>query len=89
MIERAYRLGSRFDSWGESFSYENWTAAFAAEGLSPQDYANRPRALDETLPWDRIDVGVTKAFFPARTRKGLPQRDDARLLHRLLRLRNS
>ncbi len=63
VIERAYRLGSRFDSWGESFSYENWTAAFAAEGLSPQDYANRPRALDETLPWDRIDVGVTKAFF--------------------------
>ena len=63
VIERAYRLGSRFDSWGESFSYENWTAAFAAEGLSPQDYANRARGLDETLPWDRIDIGVTKAFF--------------------------
>lgn len=28
-----------------------------------QDYANRARGLDETLPWDRIDIGVTKAFF--------------------------
>lgn len=63
VIERAYRLGSRFDSWGESFSYENWTAAFAAEGLSASDYANRARETDEILPWDVVDIGVTKGFL--------------------------
>ena len=32
-------------------------------GLDPEFYANRRRSVDEILPWDVIDCGVSKQFF--------------------------
>lgn len=58
-----HRMGIRFDGWDEMFSYEKWMDAFAAAGIDPAFYATRERALDEVLPWDIIDCGVTKEFL--------------------------
>ena len=33
--------------------------------------ANRPRALDEPLPWDHIDIGVSKQFLQREYKKAL------------------
>ena len=36
---------------------------FSATGIDPSFYANRAYGLDEVLPWDVIDCGVTKSFL--------------------------
>ncbi|MCL2377072.1 MAG: TIGR03960 family B12-binding radical SAM protein [Defluviitaleaceae bacterium] len=59
-IEAAWRLGARFDGWSEHFSGQIWRQAFEDAGLSVDFYAHRERPYDEILPWDFIDVRVTK-----------------------------
>ncbi len=59
----AHRLGQKFDGWDEHFSYENWLKAFENTNIDPAFYANRDFGLDEILPWDIIDCGVTKEFL--------------------------
>ena len=52
-----------FDAWDEGFSYERWLSVFERAGIDPAFYANRAFALDEWLPWDVIDAGVSKEFL--------------------------
>lgn len=58
-----YEHGGYFDAWNEYFDYDRWLEAFAATDIDPDFYTMRERDLDETLPWDFIDVGVTKEFL--------------------------
>lgn len=62
-IVKAYELGQKFDAWSEHFSFDRWMQAFKDVGISPEFYANRKMSYDETLPWDIIDIGVTKEFL--------------------------
>jgi hypothetical protein len=61
-IELAWRNGARFDGWNETFDLGRWLDAFETCGLSTADYIGA-RKRDELLPWDVVDVGVTKAFL--------------------------
>ena len=63
VIERAWRLGCRFDGWSDQFRYELWQQAFADCGVDPAFYATRERPLDEVFPWDHLDCGVDKPFL--------------------------
>ncbi|PIE17591.1 MAG: B12-binding domain-containing radical SAM protein [Proteobacteria bacterium] len=63
VIERAYRLGARFDAWQEHFDAELWDQAFADCGIDPTFYTHRERGADEPLPWDHIDVSVDRRFL--------------------------
>lgn len=63
VILAAYRGGCLFDAWSECFSMDRWKDAFAACAIDPDFYTDRERPLDEVLPWDFIDVGVTKEFL--------------------------
>lgn len=63
VIEEAYRLGCLYDSWTESFRNEPWMEAFANTGVDIAFYTTRKRELDELLPWDFIDIGVSKQFL--------------------------
>ncbi len=58
-----YEHGGFFDAWREFFDYSRWLEAFEACGISIDFYALRERPLDEVLPWDFIDIGVTKEFM--------------------------
>lgn len=62
-IETVWKNGGRLEAWNEYFSFDRWMEAFASCGIDPHFYTNRDRATDECLPWSRIDVGVTPAFF--------------------------
>jgi radical SAM family uncharacterized protein/radical SAM-linked protein len=62
VLLKAHQLGCRFDGWGEHFSFPKWQDAFLAEGIDPHFY-HRRRALDEILPWDHLDFGVSKRFL--------------------------
>ncbi len=63
VIEEAVKRGARLDGWDEHFRYQTWLEAFAACGVDPDFYTVRPYGEDELLPWDSIDVGVSKKFL--------------------------
>ncbi|MGQ0604038.1 MAG: TIGR03960 family B12-binding radical SAM protein [Anaerolineales bacterium] len=63
VLLEAHRRGVKFDAWQEHFNFGAWLDAFAAAGLDPRFYTHRPRLIDETFPWDHIDVAVKKQFL--------------------------
>ncbi len=64
VIEEAVKKnGAIFDAWSEFFDNDIWSAAFAKFGYKDSDFAERNYDYDEKLPWDNIDVGVTKEFL--------------------------
>lgn len=70
-IERAYRLGARFDAWTETFDLARWTQAFRETGIDPDFYAYRERGESEFLPWDHVSGGVTKEFLLEERHKSM------------------
>lgn len=62
VLMRAVELGCRFDGWGDRFSTALWQQAFKECSVQPEWYLRR-RDLDEILPWDHLDCGVTKDFL--------------------------
>jgi radical SAM family uncharacterized protein/radical SAM-linked protein len=62
LLRKAHELGCRFDGWGERFDFAAWQEAFAATGIDPHFY-HRRRDLNEILPWDHLDCGVTKDYL--------------------------
>jgi len=71
VIETAWRAGAQFDGWGDQFNAAAWRRGFASHGLDPDWYARRERSLDELLPWDFVNVGVTKKFLAAEYQNAL------------------
>ena len=63
VLYRAWELGCRLDGWTEEFHYDLWRQAFEDCGLSIDFYAHRERSLEEVLPWDHIDSGISKEFL--------------------------
>ncbi len=74
LLERAFRLGCRFDGWDEVLRMDLWEQAIAEErtahGFQPGRYLD---ALpeDARLPWGHIDVGVDVEFLRKEMRKAL------------------
>ena len=63
VIEKALENGARLDGWDEYFDYQAWMDAFDTCGIDPNFYTVRGYGEDEILPWDTIDVGITKKFL--------------------------
>ena len=63
VIIKAAENGCKFDAWGEHFKFDTWMDTFKELGVDPDFYTTRERGYDEVLPWDHIDVGVTKNFL--------------------------
>ena len=63
VILEAYRMGALYDAWTEYWNYDRWLQAFENCGIDMDFYTTRQRSLDEILPWDFIDIGVTKEFL--------------------------
>ena len=63
VIEQAAKNGAKLDGWDEYFNYQAWLDAFDTCGIDPDYYTVRGFGEDEILPWDTIDVGVTKKFL--------------------------
>ena len=59
----AAEKGMQFDAWSECFDFEKWMEVFKEAGIDPNFYATRGFGLEEILPWDMIDIGVTKEFL--------------------------
>jgi radical SAM superfamily enzyme YgiQ (UPF0313 family) len=68
-IAYAVGHGMRFDAWDEYFDYDKWMDVFEKCGIDPSFYANRRIGYDEILPWDVIDIGVSKSFLISESKK--------------------
>ena len=69
VIRRVYEKGGFFEAWGEYYDNERWLEAMEECGLSVDFYTHRERSLEEILPWDFIDCGVTKDFLKREWQK--------------------
>jgi len=63
VIRKVYEKGSFYDAWSEYYNNERWLETLAECGLSAAFYTHRERPVDEILPWDFIDCGVTREFL--------------------------
>jgi radical SAM family uncharacterized protein/radical SAM-linked protein len=76
-LERAYRLGCRFDGWDDALRADLWERAVAEEGASsgfdPERFLG---SLDpqSRLPWDHIDAGVGVDFLRSEYKRALDGR---------------
>ena len=59
----AVNEGAMLDAWDEYFDYERWIDVFSRTGIDMDYYTTRGFGLDEVLPWDIIDCGVTKKYL--------------------------
>lgn len=70
VIEEVWRRGQRFDGWTEYFNFERWMEVFNDLGIDAEQFV-AARKIDEVLPWDHIDCGVSKAFLLREREKAL------------------
>ena len=63
VIEEAVKNGARLDGWDEYFNYSFWFDAMNTCGIDASFYTTRGYGEDEILPWDTIDVGVSRKFL--------------------------
>jgi radical SAM family uncharacterized protein len=62
VILSAYKNGCTFDGWSKDLNREGWEKAFAENNIDMGDYTKEiPES--SVLPWEFIDVGVTKKFL--------------------------
>jgi radical SAM family uncharacterized protein/radical SAM-linked protein len=79
VIERAWRIGCRFDGWTDQFNFERWMEAFQIEGVAIEPYLkefpvkefDKPGAPLVQLPWDHIDTLVKREFNAREYIKGI------------------
>ena len=59
VILAAFNKGARFDAWDSHFVFERWQEAFSECGIDYNYYLGE-KSKDEILPWDFLDVGISK-----------------------------
>ena len=69
VLYAAWKKGCKFDGWDEFFSFDKWMEAFRECGIDPEFYANRKRKFTEVMPWDHLDMGISKDFLQHECQK--------------------
>lgn len=70
---RAWEKGCRFDGWYDMFDFNKWMEAFDETNVDPDFFAIRKREVTEILPWDFIDVGVSKEYLKGEYQKSMEE----------------
>jgi radical SAM family uncharacterized protein/radical SAM-linked protein len=77
LLERAFRLGCRFDSWDDQMRMDLWEQAIeelrASSGLDVDRYLGTI-PVTARVPWDHIDIGLEPDFLATEYRKALKDR---------------
>ena len=78
-IEALYKKGCYLDSWGEYFDKNVWKETAEECGLSLEKLAMKEYDLDEKLPWEFIDTGVSKEWLKNEYRLAFNQPSELNL----------
>ncbi|MGB5217305.1 MAG: TIGR03960 family B12-binding radical SAM protein [Smithella sp.] len=73
LLETAFRKGCRFDGWSDVLRFDLWQEAMTETGINPEDFL-RERKINEQLPWDNIDCGVSRDFLLEEKQKSEDQK---------------
>jgi radical SAM family uncharacterized protein/radical SAM-linked protein len=76
LLERAFRLGCRFDGWDDVLRMDLWQQALdelREAGLEIERYLGTI-PVTARLPWDHIDIGLEPGFLAQEYRKALKDR---------------
>ena len=71
VIEKAWELGCRFDSWSDCFKYDAWLSAFEQCGIDPSFYSYRHRGKDERWPYAHIDMRINEKYLRCEYERAL------------------
>ncbi len=63
VIEGAWENGAKFDNWSDFFNFHIWEKELKKANLDIGFFTTRDFPHDEILPWDIIDIGVSKKFL--------------------------
>ncbi len=63
VIFDVWKSGGRFDNWQEVFKIDLWNKAIVTTGIDTSIYLNSISLENSRLPWDHINVGVSKQFL--------------------------
>ena len=72
-IEVLYKKGCYLDSWGEHFDKDVWKQTAEECELSLEELAQKEYALEDTLPWDFINVGLDKSWLQNEYQEAMKQ----------------
>jgi radical SAM family uncharacterized protein len=73
LILRAWEKGCKFDGWSEYFKYDTWIETLKELNIDGDFYALRNRSLEENLPWDFINPGVSKEYLMREYKRSLEE----------------
>lgn len=62
VIEKAFKNDGIFCTWMDGFSLDPWLTAIEECNMTWEEWT-RERSLDEALPWDHLESGVSKDFL--------------------------
>ncbi len=72
VIYQAWKEGAKFDAWSDQFCYDHWMRAFQKSNISIEDY-NGKRNIQDPLPWDHLDKGVSKSYLIQEKERALSE----------------
>ncbi len=73
VLETAWRMGARFDSWDEKMDVSRWRAALGKHGVDTAAYLGTI-PVEARLPWDHVDIGLDEGFLAREYRHALKDR---------------
>ena len=73
VILDAYKRGARFDAWDDHLreNMQFWNEAFDNAVWDVKKWIFKKWDLNESLPWDGVSLGTSKAFFKNEWKKSL------------------
>ena len=72
-IEALYKKGCYLDAWGEYFDKNVWADTAKECGFTLEELAQKQYCLEEELPWDFINTGLSKEWLKEEYKKAFVQ----------------
>ena len=72
-IEALYKKGCYLDAWGEYFDKNIWAETAKECGFTLEEYAKKEYGLEDALPWDFINVGLSKEWLQNEYKEAFAQ----------------
>lgn len=74
-----YKKGCYLDTWGEYFDKDIWSQTALECGFSLEEKAKKEYRLEDNLPWDFVNVGLSKEWLQKEYELALIQGNDYNL----------
>ena len=78
-IYSLYKKGCYLDAWGEHFNKDIWNQTAKECGFSLSGLAQKKYNLDEALPWDFINTGLSKGWLRKEYELAMTQKEEFNL----------